>query len=527
MSSCLDAARPETAQAETTRFRPAIHFTARDTWLNDPNGLVFHNGLYHLFFQNNPHGSVWGNMSWGHATSRDLLHWTEHPVAIACDEAEDIYSGSVVVDHGNTSGFGTADAPALVAIYTSAYKAASQHSGTQAQSLAYSTDAGMTWKKYDGNPVLSRHSPHFRDPKVFRYQGDQGACWVMVAVEAQHQKVVFYRSDDLKSWVFLSDFGPANADAGEWECPDLFPLPVDGDPDNIKWVLIVNVNPGAVAGGSGGQYFIGSFDGIRFCPDAGSLAAPAGVSALGDSAAAATALQQCLWLDWGRDCYASVSFSDAPDGRRIIIGWMNNWDYANQLPTAPWRSSMTIAREVRLTANSGSARLIQQPVLAGGCAGADLPAAKDHVNADPFELEHSAFRLPDAVPGSAHIIEAEILPGSAERIEFRLFGNVDGSAGTVLSYNAAAAVLLLDRRRSGSTGFHEKFASAESAPLVLEDGLLKLQIVVDHCSVEVFAQGGKVVLTDLIFPEVGNRGNWLSAGNGSARILKLTTSTLT
>ncbi|CAI3804187.1 glycoside hydrolase family 32 protein [Pseudarthrobacter sp. MM222] len=526
MSSCLDAAHPETAPAATSRFRPAIHFSARDTWLNDPNGLVFYDGVYHLFFQNNPYGNVWGNMSWGHATSRDLLHWTEHPVALACDETEDVFSGSVVVDHGNTSGFGTAEAPALVAIYTSAYKAASKHSGTQAQSLAYSTDAGMTWRKYEGNPVLTRHSANFRDPKVFRYEGDQGACWIMVAVEAQHQKVVFYRSEDLKSWEFLSDFGPANADAGEWECPDLFPLAVDGDPDNIKWVLIVNINPGAVAGGSGGQYFVGHFDGVRFLPDAGSLVAPAGVSALGDSSAAAAALQQCLWLDWGRDCYASVSFSNAPDGRRIIIGWMNNWDYANQLPTAPWRSSMTLARELRLTAGNGSARLTQQPVLAGLCAGEELPAADEQMQSGTFELRNSSVRLPEAVPGSAQIIEAEILPQSAEEVAFHLFGNDEGSAGTVLSYNAATAELVLDRRRSGNTGFHEEFSSVESAPLVLEDGVLKLQIVVDHCSVEVFAQDGKVVLTDLVFPDQGYAENRLRVEGGLATVRTLTVTAL-
>ncbi|HEY3573170.1 MAG TPA: glycoside hydrolase family 32 protein [Arthrobacter sp.] len=526
MSSCLDAARSETDPAETSRFRPAIHFTARDTWLNDPNGLVFYDGLYHLFFQNNPYGNVWGNMSWGHATSHDLLHWMEHPVAIACDGTEDIFSGSVVVDHGNTSGFSTADAPAFVAIYTSAYKAASEHGGTQAQSLAYSTDAGMTWRKYEGNPVLTRNSVNFRDPKVFRYQGDQGACWVMVAVEAQQQKVVFYRSDNLKSWDFLSDFGPANADAGEWECPDLFPLAVDGDPDNTKWVLIVNINPGAVAGGSGGQYFIGHFDGERFLPDTGTLVAPTGVSALPDPGMAA-ALQQCLWLDWGRDCYASVSFSNAPDDRRIIIGWMNNWDYANELPTAPWRSSMTLAREVRLTAVSGSARLVQQPVLADRCAREELTPAKDHMCAGSFELRNSALRLPDAVPGSAQIIEAEILPGSAERLDFRLVGSGDGSKSTILSYNTASAQLTLDRRQSGNTRFNEKFSSAESAPLVLEDGVLKLLIVVDHCSVEVFAQDGRTVMTDLIFPETESPENSLSAVGGSATILKLAVSTLT
>ncbi|WP_104044387.1 glycoside hydrolase family 32 protein [Arthrobacter sp. ZGTC412] len=526
MSSYIDAARPETAPSETSRFRPAIHFTARNTWLNDPNGLVFYDGVYHLFFQNNPYGNVWGHMSWGHATSRDLLHWTEHPVAIACDEEEDIYSGSVVVDRGNTSGFGTAEAPALVAIYTSAYKTASEHSGTQAQSLAYSTDAGMTWQKYGNNPVLTRNSANFRDPKVFRYEGDQGSCWVMVAVEAQHQKVVFYRSEDLKSWDFLSNFGPANADAGEWECPDLFPLAVDGDPENIKWVLIVNVNPGAVAGGSGGQYFVGNFDGISFTPDPGSVTAPEGLASLSQPAAASAALQQCLWLDWGRDCYASVSFSNVPDGRRILIGWMNNWDYANELPTDPWRSSMTLAREVRLTAVNGSARLIQQPVLAGAPAEEGLPTAADLMDADTFELRNSALRLPDAVPGSALIIEADILPGSAKRFDVRLLGSSDASKGIVLSYDTASAQLVLDRRQSGNTGFHGKFASVESVPVDLENGVLKLLIVVDHCSVEVFAQGGAVVLTDLVFPDTDSPENWLSVEEGSATILKLAVSTL-
>jgi fructan beta-fructosidase len=238
-------------------------------------------------------------------------------------------------------------------------------------------------------------------------------------------------------------------------------------------------------------------------------------------------LRQCLWLDWGRDCYASVSFSDAPDDRRIIIGWMNNWDYANELPTAPWRSSMTLAREVRLTTANGSARLVQQPVLADLCTGEELPTANGQMNADTVELRNSALRLPDAVTGSAQIIEAEILPGSAERFDFRLFGSSDGSKGTVLSYNTTSAQLVLDRRQSGNTCFHGKFASVESAPVDLEDGVLKLLIVVDHCSVEVFVQDGKVVLTDLIFPETENRENWLSAEGGSATILKLAVSTLT
>ena len=526
MSSCLDAARPETAPAETHRFRPAVHYTARNTWLNDPNGLVFHQGQYHLFFQSNPFDNVWGNMSWGHATSLDLLHWTEHPVAIACDAEEDIFSGSIVVDHGNTSGFGTLEEPALVAIYTSAYKPASQHFGTQAQSLAYSTDAGMTWQKFGGNPVLTRKSANFRDPKVFRYQGDHGTYWVMVAVEAQDQKVLLYRSEDLKSWDFLSEFGPANSDIGEWECPDLFPLAVDGDQDNLKWVLIDNVNPGGVAGGSGGQYFVGHFDGIRFAADPGSLAQPGGVAAITDAAAASAALEQCLWLDWGRDCYASVSFSNMPDDRRIIIGWMNNWDYANDLPTAPWRSSMTLAREVRLMTVDGAARLVQQPVL-GGMDAADEPGvAKDLLGTAALELKDSTFQLPDSVLGAAQVIEAEIIPGTSGRIKVRIFGNSVGTRGTVLGYDTATSRLTLDRTESGDTAFHGKFASVESAPLVLDHGVLKLLVVVDHCSVEVFAQDGTVVMTDLVFPETGSMETCLSVEGGTATVQKLAVTTL-
>jgi len=490
-------------------MRPILHYTAKNTWLNDPNGLVWYNGVYHLFYQNNPFDNVWGNMSWGHATSTDLLHWTEHPVAIACDDEEDVFSGSIVVDHDNTSGFGTEEAPALVAIYTSAFKEGSAHQGTQAQSLAFSTDGGMTWSKYAGNPVLARGSAHFRDPKVFRYEGSAGSCWVMVAVEAQHQQVVMYRSANLKDWEYLSTFGPANSAEGEWECPDLFPLPVDGDPANVKWVLVVNVNPGAVAGGSGGQYFVGHFDGVQFTADPDSLVSPAPDGT--------TDLRQCLWLDWGRDYYAAVSFSNAPEGRRIMIGWMNNWDYANSLPTAPWRSGMSLAREVELATVDGLPRLVQRPVLPlvlpldSGKPASILPDA---------ELQDSAVQLPNAMPGSAQLIEAEILPGSARTIAFRLLCAPDGSAATVLSFDAVTSQLTLDRRHSGNTGFHEKFASAESAPVKLDDGVLRLRIIVDQ-SVEVFAQDGRVVLSDLVFPLPGSLGTEVRVEGGTAIVQNL------
>ncbi|MCT9870707.1 glycoside hydrolase family 32 protein [Paenarthrobacter aurescens] len=496
----------ETAPAS----RPILHYTARNTWLNDPNGLVFHQGVYHLFYQNNPLDNVWGNMSWGHATSEDLLHWTEHPVAIACDQHEDVFSGSVVVDEGNTTGFGTAENPALVAIYTSAFKEGAGLEGIQAQSLAFSTDAGMTWSKYAGNPVLNRGSAHFRDPKVFRHEGDAGSYWVMVAVEAQHQQVVLYRSADLKDWQYLSTFGPANATGGEWECPDLFPLPVDGNPDHIKWILVVNINPGAVAGGSGGQYFVGHFDGVQFTADTDSLVA-------GEDGP--TDLRQCLWLDWGRDYYAAVSFSNVPDNRRIMIGWMNNWDYANSLPTSPWRSSMSLARELELVTINGLPRLVQLPVLSAG-PGRPLRTLTD------VELHDATVTLPDADPDSMQVIDAEIVPGASRTVALKLLAAAGDGPATVLRFDAATSTLTLDRRNSGNTAFHEKFASAESAAVALEDGVLKLRVIIDHGSVEVFAQGGKVTLTDLVFPSPGSVGTELSVKGGAATVRKLTVSAL-
>ena len=271
----MDTLTPTSTAATTDSYRPALHFTAKDTWLNDPNGLIFHDGVYHLYYQNNPLGNVWGNMSWGHATSTDLLTWTEHPVAIACDENEDIFSGSIVHDRHNTSGFGTGSTAPLVAIYTSAFKPGSLHEGVQAQSLAYSLDGGYSWTKHGGNPVLSRGSAEFRDPKVMWYDGGADSYWVMVAVEATDFQVVLYKSRDLKSWELLSTFGPANATGGVWECPDLFPLPVDGDPENVKWVLTVNLNPGGPNHGSAGHDFIGDFDGTTFT-SASTVTEPAG-----------------------------------------------------------------------------------------------------------------------------------------------------------------------------------------------------------------------------------------------------------
>jgi levanase/fructan beta-fructosidase len=402
-------------------------------------------------------------MSWGHATSRDLHTWTEQPVAIPCDESESIFSGSAVVDEANTSGFGDGGTPPMVAIYTSAYAPSSSRPGIQAQSLAYSLDEGQTWTKYAGNPVLDRASANFRDPKVFRYEGTDGAYWVMVAVEAEEQRVLLYKSANLIDWEFLSDFRMAVPGNGVWECPDLFELPVEDEPGRTAWVLVVSTNPGGVAGGSGTRYFLGEFDGVRFAEIPGSQS----------------------WLDWGRDYYAAVSFNGLPaseggPARRIMIGWMNNWDYAASTPTGAWRSAMSLPRELSLRTAGGQTRLVQMPVV---------PQA-------PSVTQHRPIAT---VPrDEAHRVHLSARSGDRGTFGLR-FGTGDGEAATVV-VDLAAREVRLDRRASGLVDFHELFASVERAPLDDVDGRVELDVFLDACSLEVFVQGGLATITDLVFP---------------------------
>ncbi|MFG2576365.1 GH32 C-terminal domain-containing protein [Streptomyces sp. NPDC048481] len=277
-------------------YRPQFHFTPEKNWMNDPNGLLYYKGEYHLFYQYNPNGNAWGDMSWGHAVSTDLVHWKELPLALSHDDREMVFSGSAVVDAANITGFGTKKNPPMVAIYTSAYK----DGGEQAQSLAYSTDRGRTWTKYQGNPVLGIGSREFRDPKVQWYAPTKS--WLMTVSLSTEHKVRFYSSRNLKDWELLSEFGPAGATGGVWECPDLFPLAVDGDPDHVKWVLVVNINPGGIAGGSAAQYFIGDFDGKRFtAEDKGVYTPPAG-----------TVVQDFEGADFGTWTATGTAFGDGP-----------------------------------------------------------------------------------------------------------------------------------------------------------------------------------------------------------------------
>ncbi|MBB5803016.1 levanase [Saccharothrix ecbatanensis] len=807
---------PVVAAPATETYRPQFHFTPERNWMNDPNGLVYHKGEYHLFYQHNPNGNSWGDMSWGHAVSRDLVRWQELPVAISHDDTEMVFSGSAVVDHADTSGFGTPDEPAMVAVYTSAPKAG----GKQAQSLAYSTDRGRTWTKYADNPVLDIGSAEFRDPKVQWHAPTQS--WLMAVALATERKIRFYSSKDLKSWAPLSDFGPAGAVGGVWECPDLFPLEVDGDPGKTKWVLVVSINPGGIAGGSAAQYFIGDFDGTRFtADDDGSYTPPAGVvvedfestygqwsttgGAFGDSPAtgplegqlpvggiegtgyatsfhggdsstgtltsppftvdkrylnfkvgggrhphdpaavtgdapppagevladfegdtygtwtaageafgaapatgslpgqlpvsgwqggglvntflrgdatvgaltspeftlsspyvnfligggnhpsdseaptavrlvvdgevvrsatgkdsealnwaswdvrdlagrkarfevvdantggwghilvdhvmladapakprstetsvnlvvdgkvvrtatgadsetldwasfdlrehqgeqarisvvdmntagwghvmvdrfaladapAKSTVERADWVDYGKDYYAPVSWDNAPDGKRHMIGWMNNWQYAGNIPTSPWRSAQSIPRQVGLRTIGGEVKLVQEPVRA---------LDRLHRGA-PFSLHGSTVRdgsrsLGRHAEGQALDIEATFSLRDAERFGLKVLSGAGQE--TVIGYDTTTGELYVDRTRSGRTDFSTEFPAVQRAPLAAVNGKVTLRALVDWSSVEVFGGAGEAVITSQVFPDPTSDGVEVFAEDGNARIDRLT-----
>ncbi|WP_433674330.1 GH32 C-terminal domain-containing protein [Microbacterium gorillae] len=445
----------------------SMHFRPARNWMNDPNGLIRHRDRYHLFYQYNPHGPTHGFMSWGHASSTDLVTWQEHPVAIGYTPTDEIFSGSAVFDAQNTSGLGSDGVAPLVAIYTLAGE-------RQTQGIASSLDGGLTWTPYPGNPVLDRKSAHFRDPKVFRYAGIEGEYWVMVAVEAVERRVVLYRSDDLITWAYLSDYGPRGATEGVWECPDLFPLAIDGDPDDVRWVLLISINPGGIAGGSGTQYVIGRFDGVRFVADEAPPRREAGAMA------SRTELAELDWLDHGRDCYAGVTFAGLPDDERTLIAWMSNWDYAGALPVdddAPRRGAMTLARRLSLVRLGGRVLLRQRvvaPAVNAGETFVDTTVAAD----EPLRTE---------LPVRCRVeVVADIAPGASLHL------NLGGSAVVEVD----ATTVRLDRR-PGAAEMPAGFASVESVALAT-DGVVSLELWLDHDSVELFADDGTRVITDLL-----------------------------
>lgn len=662
-------------------FRPQFHFSPAKNWMNDPNGMVFYEGEYHLFYQHNPFGDKWGHMSWGHAVSRDLFHWEHLPLALAEENGVMIFSGSAVVDWKNSSGFGENGKPPLVAIYTGHYTT----KPLQNQHIAYSNDRGRTWTKFSGNPVLDIGEKDFRDPKVMWHEPTKR--WVMTVSWPVQREIRFYASPNLKDWTHLSDFGPAGSTTGIWECPDLFPIaiekgsagaspadrrafapnsytptagapsaaPESGRAPQEKWMLIVNVGSGAAAGGSGGQYFIGDFDGKQFTLDPsfpkpqpefvpngkiiadfegddyagwratgdafgsvpargkigdqqtvdgfrgrglvnsfargdaaqGTLTSPefeitadflsfligggnhAGATcmnllldgkivrtATGDAAErlgwkwwnvrelrgkktaleivdrhtggwghinvdhilladapARPASEPALWLDHGPDFYAAVSWSDIPqrDGRRLALGWMSNWQYAQDVPTAPWRSAMSLPRELTLRRTEDGLRL------------AERPARETH------KLRGEHFRFGAATIREANDwlrrndlrgdnLEIEVEFATKESSEFGLQVFKSTSEATVIRCEPARQRLVLDRTRSGKTDFHAKFSGVYEAPLSSRDGRMRLRIFVDTSSVEVFANDGEAALTALAFPSESSRDLELFSEPPTAKI---------
>ncbi len=611
-------------------YRPQYHFTPERNWMNDPNGMVFYEGEYHLFYQYNPFGEKWGHMSWGHAISPDMVHWEHLPVALKEEDGVMIFSGSAVVDWDNTSGFGRHGQPPLVAIYTGHYTS----KPLQNQQIAYSNDKGITWTKYSGNPVLDIGQQDFRDPKVFWHEPTHQ--WVMVVSWPVERKVRFYASPNLKEWSHLSDFGPAGATRGIWECPDLFPLPLDGRTNQMKWVLIVNLNPGGPAGGSGSQYFVGTFDGQRFLLDPsypkpatkeamtpkgrvladfegadygvwetngsafgarparpsggitgflgqglvdsfgaadseqGTLNSPEftitddrvsfligggshpgdlGINlrvegrtvrsatgnnspelqwkswdvrefrgqtarleifdrysgddwghlfvdqiVLGDEAPGSSA-EYGLWLDHGPDFYAAVTWSDIPrsDGRRIALAWMSNWDYAQEVPTSPWRSAMTVPRELTLKQTPAGLRVRTRPVR-------EMQLLRDQqyaLNGGSLAQVRQWIKQ-EGVRGNCLELNVDIPVSDKGRQGLKVLAG-EGEE-TVIGIDFDRNRVFVDRTRSGDTSFHPGFAGIHETPISIASGLVRLHVFVDASSVEVFANDGEASLTDLVFP---------------------------
>ena len=414
------------------KFRPIYHHTPAYGWMNDPNGMFYKDGIWHLYYQYNPYGSQWENMTWAHSTSTDLIHWKNQGEAIQPDALGTVFSGSSVVDKENTAGFGK---DAVVAFYTSAGAA-------QTQSIAYSTDNGETFKKYVNNPILTSDVPDFRDPNVF--WNEEVKQWNLILAAGQQMNI--YSSKNLKDWKFESSFGEGYGNhGGVWECPDLLKM---GD----KWVLICNINPGGPFGGSATQYFVGSFDGHKFTCE--------------------SKPEVTKWLDYGKDHYATVSFSNAPDGRIVVLPWMSNWQYANQVPTQQYRSANGLPRDLGLYSYNG----------------------EDYVSVKPSPEVFAAFeKKPSGRLQSAAYIEVTNIKSNASIV----LSNDKGERVTMV-YDGKNSTFSMDRTESGVSDFHSDFKAKTVAPT---NGVIKsMQIFIDRCSIEAFDTEGKVAMTNLVFP---------------------------
>lgn len=454
--------------AMSENFRPQIHYTPAKNWINDPNGLVYLNGTYHMFYQYNPEGNGWGNMSWGHATSTDLVHWEEQPVAMTHNEWGDIFSGSCVIDKNNTAGFG---ANAMIALYTGA-------NGIQQECLAYSTDGGKTFQQYGGNPVIANNDDNLRDPKVFWHE--ESKQWIMCLAKGWKIGVEIWGSKNLKEWEQLSVFNPQIPRLSElqWECPDLLCMDYEG---GKKWVLIVSVNPGGPVIGSGTMYFPGNFNGKEFTCDNRDYP---------------------LWMDYGLDNYAGVTFSNV-NGRTILLGWMNNWEYSGVVPCTPWRSAMTLPRELNLVNKGGNAMLAStvvseiNKIQKGGFVTCENGKAWEKAAA--YELMVENFDLTR---------DQEIVLAN------------DWNNKYVIKYVKTEGKFVIDRNaETGNVRFHNNFTKTTSAPVVGGETSTTVHIFIDQSSVELFAADGTVAITNLVFPTTIY--NSCTTTSGTAKVLPL------
>jgi fructan beta-fructosidase len=450
----------------TEEYRPQFHFSPPEKWMNDPNGLVYNEGIYHLFYQYYPGDIVWGPMHWGHATSKDLVHWEHKPIALYPDEHGLIFSGSAVVDKHNTSGFGKNGIAPLVAIFTY-HSMEGEKAGRddfQTQGIAYSLDNGATWTKYEGNPVIGNNGIRdFRDPKVFWHEESQK--WILTLVAGDHAQ--FYASKNLKEWEHLSDFGKTQgAHGGVWECPDLFPIQV-ADTDEEKWILIISINPGAPNGGSGTQYFIGDFNGQKFTSDQ----------------------QKPKWIDYGTDNYAGVTYNNTPEDKRIFIGWMSNWDYANKTPTQKWRSAMTVPRELALKKVDDDFVLTSYPVE-------QLDKLASQILAENVLISSrtSDTLLVDGLNQS----QIELKTASKD---FSLIFKNDLEETLMLEMDSQSNTFVVDRMKSGKVAFDSEFGDKKHfAPIsMLNDSIYEVKILLDWSSIEIFMDGGEYVMTEQLF----------------------------
>jgi len=472
-------------KAESTNeslYRPGFHFTPAQGWMNDPNGMIFINGQYHLFYQHYPDGTVWGPMHWGHATSRDLVQWKQQPIALYPDSIGMIFSGSAVLDKNNTSGLGLGGTAPLVAIYTQHFMPGEKAGRTdfQNQSIAYSLDEGKTWTKYAGNPVLKTPNlKDFRDPKVIWHEPTQK--WIMSLAVADH--VEFYSSANLIQWNKESELGKnLFAHGGVWECPDLLSFNVNG---KTIWVLLVSMNPGGPNSGSATQYMVGNFDGHTFKPFTPTI----------------------KWMDYGPDNYAGVSFSNVGD-RKILIGWMSNWNYANVVPTEKWRSAMTVPRELKLIEKekysstysivnsnidsnfqTNEFLLVSNPVKELNAAFIKTLSKENILTDKIFTLSSVANTIPNRIDLS-----------TLQTTDFELVFSNNYNEKLIVGYDNTKKHFFIDRRNAGVSNFHEGFATIAYGPRLVDQTKMDISLLIDKTSVELFADSGLTVMTALFFP---------------------------